>query len=294
MATTSADLFAPVFESRAKIVAFGEQHGVGDLWRDQIHFVRRWLEKGLKTLVLLEHGIDEQRCIDLWLATGAPPAAYLQEFAAPRTVAFLNGTYRLFDALAQERSAGAPVDVLCFDMVFRENPEGVTQQDAARFTEILRHYDDEDAFDAAREEFMIDVLARVYDRLRAADRVLLIAGRMHASKSDHYIARNNPPVRHIRTVTNWLSEHEAVIALFYYPVGGACCSHDDDGRLHVRDLKPPQNILATLEVPPHKALVPTSALPDHPEKPLWITGFDFILIDPTCRPDRPRSAWDDR
>jgi len=288
MARAQAELFLPVLATGAKVVAFGEEHGVRDLWRDQVALVRAWLKRGLKTLVLFEHGIDEQRAVDRWLETGAPPAAYSKAFEAPRTVGFLEGTYRLLDALARARRAGAPLDVLCFDMAFGKDVQGVSPDDLARFAEIQRHYHDDDAFDALRERFMIDALERSYDRFDAADRVLLIVGAMHAAKGDHYITREAPPERHIPTVTNWLAAREAVAAIFHYPVRGSFRWHDDAGALQVGELKPPRNILAAFKAPRRKAMVPTAALPDHPEKPLWVAGFDFVYVHPTCRPDRPR------
>jgi hypothetical protein len=281
------DLFGPVLRSAAKVVAFGELHGVRDLWIDQFQLVQPCLEQGLSTLVLLERGIDEQEHIDRWLATGTPAADYIEQFHTPTTVGFLEGPYRLLEALARAGSAGATLEVLCYDMVFKKDPQGVSRQDAGRMEEILRQHDDEDAFDSAREAFMIDVLARESDRLRTAERVLLFAGAMHASKSNHYITRDHPPQHHIPTLANWLSERESTVAIYYYPVAGAIRQHSDEGALHIRKLAAPKNILAALDVPNRKCLMSSHALPDHPEKAQWVASFDFLLVHQTCLPDRP-------
>lgn len=211
----------PSFSKKA--VAFGEIHGISNLVQPQIEIIRDWLVKGHSVSVCLERAFNQQELIEDWLSTGRPGADLSDGFLDPKTSHHLdNQLFFLSKASLLRKQFPGKMHVLCVDIAF-ENAE----DEASR--EILK-IKDEDEFDKRREDF---ILARMQDHghvLHGSDKIIWIAGNMHASKTARYFPLNGGSSSHIPTAAMWLDEQYGLESVFTLPFSGAL-NYQSGGRL---------------------------------------------------------------
>lgn len=195
-----------------KAVALGECHGIANLVTYKTRLARDWAEQGLSVAVCLERDFDHQVSLNKWLFSGQPDPRFRDKFLKPKTAQFLEDQFFFFDELARiSRRFPGRVRVLCVDISFK-HPDAASR--------AVLNARDENEFDRLREKFIIERMQARRDALDRSDRILWIAGNMHAAKFPFYFPLDSEPCPHIETAAMWLNERYGAESIFTLPFAG--------------------------------------------------------------------------
>ncbi len=204
-------------EFKKKVLSFGEIHGITDTTDVKLAIIGKWLERGLKATLALERGYDQGPLINSWLSTGAPGRELVSCFRNAKTAHYLSDQFSFIQGLADiPVSKRRKLRVLCVDMSF--SPQGTGRR--ARMSRKILGLADEDEFDRERELFISRQFKSHSAVLKASDKVMFVAGNMHASKTCYYFPLREKQFRHIPTVTGWLSGEYGCESVFTLPFSG--------------------------------------------------------------------------
>lgn len=216
-----------------KALAFGEVHGITNLTEAKLAIISEWLTQGRSVSVCLERDFTQQIQIEEWLQKGRP-GSLLSLFEKPTSSQFLEDQYSFLDQLSySHRKHPGKMRVHCVDLSFGD-PEDANSK------KILA-IQDEDLFDSEREHFIVSQMQSHKNELDKSDKIIWIAGNMHASKTAMYFPRIGKPTRHISTAAMWLNETYGLESIFALPFAGKI-NYQAKGRLSEEILKNPTAI----------------------------------------------------
>lgn len=257
---------------QAKALAFGEVHGINGLPDLKIGLIRSWLDQNQSVCLLLERGVDQQSAIENWMRDGHPTNSFLQRFINPNTSLFFETEYNFLDSLAKlHLSYPGQLQVFCVDIAFDDSDDTTSKS-------ILSE-GDEDLFDQRREQFIIEEMQTHERTLSASQKIMWIAGNMHASKTAHYFPLDEVSVSHILTSSMWLHERFGLESIYTLAFSGQARYQSEAG-LALHPLSP--SSLEFQHLTAFQGFRPTHSLPGL--SPEFRNSYDWILGIPDAQP----------
>ncbi len=214
---------------KKKALAFGEVHGISGLTKAKLDIITNWLLQDLIISICLERDSDQQAQIEDWIQSNKVSNEFKSRFLTSTTSQFLDDQYYFFQELSLiALNYPRKIKVFCVDISFNEPTD-----EASRLVLSAR---DEDHFDSLREKFIIERLREHQPCLDRSDKVLWIAGNMHASKTSNYFPLNGSASNHIPTAAMWLDETYGLESIYTLPFSGAY-SYQQQGNLKINEFE---------------------------------------------------------
>lgn len=256
-----------------KVVAFGEFHGITNLLEIKLSLLDCWIKQNKSIVILLEKPYDEEKDIQQWMTQNRPNNKYLDNFKNPKTSAFLEDQFRLLQKISDRFNK--QITIKCIDISFSPKDNNEKGQKSKEILKIK----DEDEFDKQREEFIINQLKENKGLLDKTDRILLIAGNMHTSKTPYYFSRDNKAEKHIATSAMWLNEKYTCLSIFSLPILGES-NYQKKGKLTITKFNNPQSdIFRNLNF--EKNIIKSSETTIDSK---FKSSYDWIILLKDCTP----------
>lgn len=259
-----------------KSIAFGELHGILNLTKIKLEIIRQLACEGHSILICLERDFDQQKLIEDWLISGKPNQILKEKFLSPISSQFLEDQFIFFDQLASLRHQyGDKIKVLCVDIAFNNSNDDISK-------EILATQD-EDKFDASREQFIIGRLQMYQSILDESDKIIWISGNMHASKTAYYFPLKTECCPHVSTVAMWLNQKYGLESIFTLPFSGAF-NYQSGQKMVVSEFKIQSSALNDLALSPFDGFKSTEVFPNLSKK--FKDSYDWIYGLQEATPSR--------
>lgn len=117
--------------------------------------------------------------------------------------------------------------------------------------------------------------------LDRSDRILWVAGNMHASKTSHYFSLHGPPLEHVDTSAMWLDEQYGLESIFTLPFSGFS-NYQHHGKMALSEFKIQSPLFTTLNT--FEGLQATASL--HPLSEVFQKSYDWIYGLRQAKPSR--------